>query len=127
MLKKIKQLFLIIDFGYSLPRKIATSNDDLEQIIHEDTESISKNLEKIRSITSIYRTSWGELFSKTFSGTECINRCFGELGKKADSFDKDPDALKTYIIGSGANNLELSWLNTYIQESLKTADQTIIK
>ena len=122
---RIKQLFLIVDFGYSLPRKIAVGNDDSEQIIPEETESISKNLEKIRSITSIYRTSWGELFSKSFSGTECINRCFGELGKKADSFDKDPDSLQTYILGSGSNNLELSWLNTYIQESLKTADKII--
>jgi adenylate cyclase class 1 len=119
---RIKQLFLIIDFGYSLPRKIAVGNDDSGQIIPEETESISKNLEKIRSITSIYRTSWGELFSKSFSGAECLNRCFGELGKKADSFDKDPEALQTYILGSGSNNLELSWLNTYIQESLKTAD-----
>ncbi|MGV7220269.1 MAG: class I adenylate cyclase [Nitrospinales bacterium] len=122
---RIKQLFLIIDFGYSLPRKIAMGNEEHEEINHEESDSISKNLEKIRSITSIYRTSWGELFSKTFSGAECIIRCVGELGKKADSFDKDPDALKTYILGSGSNNLELAWLKTYIQESLKTSKQPI--
>jgi len=124
---KIKQLFLIVDFGYSLPRKIAMANSDSEEEIHEEPDSISKNLEKIRSIISIYRTSWGELFCRSFSGNECINRCFGDLGKKADSFDKDPDALKTYILGSGSNNLELEWLNTYIQESLKTSDQIITK
>ena len=44
----------------------------------------------------------------------------GELGSKADSFDKDPNSLKIYIIGSGSKNLEVPWLNAYIEDSLKT-------
>ena len=49
----------------------------------------------------------------------------GELGNKADSFDRDPKSLKIYILGSGTNNRELSWLNSYIKESLKTADRPV--
>jgi len=123
---RVKQLFLIVDFGYSIPREIASGYIEPSQNVLEDTNPIGKNLERIRSVTSVYRTSWGELFSKTFSGAECINRCMGELGSKADSFDKDPNSLKIYIIGSGSKNLEVPWLNAYIEDSLKTVNQTIL-
>ncbi len=121
---RIKQLFLIADFGYSIPREIASDENETSQILQDDTDPIDKKLEKIRSVTSIYRTSWGELFSKTFSGSECLNHCLGELGSKAESFDTDPNSLKIYIMGRGAKNLELLWLNSYIQASLKTVNRT---
>lgn len=120
---RIKQLFLIADFGYSLPQEIDLKKNDPSQNSRDETKPLGKNLERIRSVTSINRTSWGELFSKTFSGADCLDRCLRELGAKADSFDNDSNSLRVYILGSGRSNLEFPWLNAYIRESLITADQ----
>ena len=117
---QIKQLFLIIDFGAPVPMDIlmgnikdCKTNDDLNAFIN-------KRVERIKSITTVYMTSWGELFSKTYTGMNCLGRTLNELSPQmVEELLDSPDFLKVFIPSGRKEILQMPWLNNYILRSLK--------
>jgi adenylate cyclase class 1 len=118
----IKQVFVIVDFGNPIPREITIGNIDECKTKKEYTNYITKRLERIRSVVTIYITSWGELFCKTYSGINCMGRSLKELLPQTSSQVLDnPDYLKIFIPGSRIDSTNLFWLNSYILKFLKSA------
>ena len=117
---KINQLFLLVDFGNPPPPEITmgnirdcTNNDELNQFI-------SKRIERARNITSIYLTSWGELFCKSYAGLNCMPRCITDLSSQmSPERVEKKDFLKVYIPSGRKEILQIPWLNNYITRSLK--------
>ena len=117
---KINQLFLLVDFGNPPPPEITmgnirdcTNNDELNQFI-------SKRIERARNITSIYLTSWGELFCKSYAGLNCMPRCITDLSSQmSPERVEKKDFLKVYIPSGRKEILQIPWLNNYIVRSLK--------
>lgn len=122
---RIKQLFLVADFGYPLHRDLVTEHNYFIEDPEETRERNEKNLEFAQAFTSIFRTSWGELFSKTYSGPGCVDRCLDELSARPNDLDDGPNSLKVYIIGSRKENLEFPWLNSHIIDYLGLKDQLL--
>lgn len=117
---KINQLFLLADFGNPPPPEITMgnirdckNNDELNQFI-------TKRIERARNITSIYLTSWGELFCKSYAGLNCMPRCINDLSTQlSPERVEKPDFLKVYIPSGRKEILQIPWLNNYISRSLK--------
>ncbi len=117
---KINQLFLLVDFGNPPPPEISMgnirdckNNDELNQFIN-------KRIERARSITSIYLTSWGELFCKSYAGLNCVPRCITDLSSQLIPERVERlDFLKVYIPSGRKEILQIPWLNNYISRSLK--------
>jgi len=116
----IKQMFVIVDFGNPIPREITIGNINECKTNKEYSQYITKRLERTRQVVTIYLTSWGELFCKTYSGINCMGRGLNDLlpqtsGQKLDN----PDHLKVFVPGSRRDSMNLFWLNTYILRFLK--------
>lgn len=116
----IRQLYLIVDFGYPLPREVMVgdikeckSNEEYQAFVH-------KRLERIQSVTAIYLTSWGELFCKTYSGVNSMGRCLGELSSQITQQGlADQNFLKTYFPCGRKEIFQLPWLDFYMLRYLK--------
>lgn len=116
----IKQVFVIVDFGNPIPREITIGNINDCKTNEEYTAYISKRLERIRSVVTIYLTTWGELFCKTYSGINCMGRGLNDLLPQSASRElEDPDFLKVFVPGSRRDSMNLFWLNTYILRYIK--------
>ena len=88
------------------------SNEELNKFI-------SKRIERIKSITTTYLTTWGELFSKTYSGLNCLTRGITELSTQltTDKVEK-ADFLNVYIPSGRNEIIKIDWLNNYITRSM---------
>ena len=117
----IKQAFVIVDFGNPIPREITIGNINECKTNQEYTNYITKRLERIRSVVTIYLTSWGELFCKTYSGINCMGRSLKDIQPQTSGQVLDnPDYLKVFVPGSRRDTMNLFWLNTYILKFLKS-------
>ncbi len=117
----IKQAFVIVDFGNPIPKEITIKNINECKTQKEYSNYITKRLERIRSVVTIYLTSWGELFCKTYSGINCMERSLKNLLLQTSSLVLDnPDYLKIFVPGSRRDSANLFWLNTYILKILKS-------
>lgn len=116
----IKQLYVIIDFGNPIPREVLVGNIKDCKNVEEYNTFIHARLERIISTTSIYLTSWGELFCKTYTGVGSMSRCLTEMGSQMlpDRF-KDPNLLKVYIPCGRKEQLQMPWLNSYMIRSMQ--------
>ena len=116
---KVNQLFMVIDFGTPPPPEITIGNIGDCKNNNELNKFINKRIERIKSITTTYLTSWGELFCKTYAGLNCMPRCIKELTPqlKPENVEK-PDFLKVYIPSGRKELLKISWLNSYVIRSL---------
>ena len=116
---KVNQLFMLIDFGTPPPPEITMGNIKDCKNNDELNKFIKGRIERIKSITTTYLTSWGELFCKTYSGLNCMGRCIGELTPQLspEKVNKD-DFLKVYIPSGRKELLQIDWLNNYIIRSL---------
>ncbi|MBT5469049.1 MAG: adenylate cyclase [Nitrospina sp.] len=116
---KVNQLFMLIDFGTPPPPEITMGNINDCKNNDELNKFISRRIDRIKSITTTYLTSWGELFCKTYSGLNCMTRCIGELTPQlASEKVEKPDFLKVYIPSGRKELLQIAWLNNYIIRSL---------
>jgi adenylate cyclase class 1 len=117
----IKQAFVIVDFGNPIPREITIGNINDCKTKKEYSHYITKRLERVRSVVTIYLTSWGELFCKTYSGINCTGRSLKELLPQTSSqVLNNPDYLKVFVPGSRRDSMNLFWLNNYILKFLKS-------
>ena len=117
----VKQAFIIADFGNPIPREITIGSINDCKNREEYNAYIKKRLERIHSVITIYLTSWGELFCKTYSGINCMERSLKDLlpqtsGQALD----DPEFLRVFVPGSQRDPMNLFWLNTYILNVLKS-------
>ena len=116
---KVNQLFMLIDFGTPPPPEITMGNISDCKNNDELNKFITRRIDRIKSITTTYLTSWGELFCKTYSGLNCMARCIGELTPQlAPEKVEKPDFLKVYIPSGRKELLQIAWLNNYIIRSL---------
>ena len=117
---EILQMFMILDFGNPLPAEILKGNIQDCRTAEQYGEFINRRIERIRSVTAIYLTSWGELFCKTYSGLNCIHRVITELAPQVSENEADKENfLKVFIPGGRRDLTSLSWLKGYITKSLK--------
>ena len=117
---KVTQLFLLADFGNPPPPEITMGNINDCKSNDELNQFITKRIERARSITSIYLTSWGELFCKSYAGLNCIGRCINDLSPQLTPERVEKlDFLKVYIPSGRKEVLQIPWLNNYIVRSLK--------
>ncbi|MBT5029046.1 MAG: adenylate cyclase [Nitrospina sp.] len=116
---KITQLFLLVDFGNPPPPEISMGNIRDCKNNDELNKFINKRIERAKSITTIYLTSWGELFCKSYAGLNCMARCISDLSSQLDP-DRvsEPEFLKVYIPSGRKEILQIPWLNNYIVRSL---------
>ncbi|MGK0180686.1 MAG: adenylate cyclase class 1, partial [Nitrospinales bacterium] len=116
---KVNQLFMLIDFGTPPPPEITMGNISDCKNNDELNKFITRRVDRIKSITTTYLTSWGELFCKTYSGLNCMARCIGELTPQLTPEKvKKSDFLKVYIPSGRKELLQIAWLNNYILRSL---------
>ena len=124
---KVNQLFMLIDFGTPPPPEITMGNiKDCKNNV-ELNKFIKGRIERIKSITTTYLTSWGELFCKTYTGLNCVPRCVSDLSPQSTSEKVNKaDFLKVYIPSGRKELLQIAWLNNYIIRSLliKSAAQS---
>jgi len=117
---EILQLFLIVDFGNPVPTEIFKGNLKDCKTPEKSAEFFNRRMERIRALTSIYLTSWGELFCKTYSGLSCLNRALAELAPQVSENEANKENfLKVFIPGSRRDLTSLPWLTSYIIKSLK--------
>ena len=116
---KVNQLYMLIDFGTPPPPEITMGNINDCKNNDELNKFITRRIDRIKSITSTYLTSWGELFCKTYSGLNCMARCISELTPQLtpEKVNK-ADFLKVYIPSGRKELLQIAWLNNYIIRSL---------
>jgi adenylate cyclase class 1 len=117
---QIKQLYLIADFGN--PPPITITSGDIKDCKNskELNEFLNKRLERIQSISTIYITTWGELFCKTYSGLDCMNRALIELSPQiSPERVQAPNFLKYFIPCNRKELIKVPWLDGYILRSLK--------
>ncbi len=118
---RIKQAFVIVDFGNPIPREITIGNINDCTTNKEYSNYITKRLERVQSVVIIYLTSWGELFCKTYSGINCMGRSLKDLRPQTSGEVLDnPDYLKVFVPGSRRDSMNLFWLNTYILKFLES-------
>jgi len=116
---KVNQLFMLIDFGTPPPPEITMGNISDCKNNDELNKFITRRIDRIKSITTTYLTSWGELFCKTYSGLNCMARCISELTPQlAPEKVEKSDFLKVYIPSGRKELLQIAWLNNYIIRSL---------
>ena len=117
---QIKQLYMIADFGN--PPPITITSGDIKDCKNskELNEFLNKRLERIQSISTIYITTWGELFCKTYSGLDCMNRALIELSPQINPERvQAPNFLKYFIPCNRKELIKVPWLDGYILRSLK--------
>ncbi len=117
---QIKQLYMIADFGNPPPITITSGDIKDCKNSNELNEFLNKRLERIQSISTIYITTWGELFCKTYSGLDCMNRALIELSPQINPERvKTPNFLKYFIPCNRKELIKVPWLDGYILRSLK--------
>ena len=117
----IQQVFIIVDFGNPIPREITIGNINECKTNKEYSTFINKRLERMESMITIYLTSWGELFCKTYSGINCMGRGLKDiLPQTSNQVLDNPDYLKVFVPGSRRDTMNIFWLNTYILNYLKS-------
>ena len=117
---QIKQLFMIVDFGNPPPMLITAGDIKECKNSEELNDFLNKRLERIQSISTIYITTWGELFCKTYSGLNCMNRTLSELGPQlTPERVETPNFLKYYIPCDRREVIQIPWLDGYVLRSLK--------
>ena len=120
----IQQVFIIADFGNPVPREITMGNIQDCKNSSEYSQFINKRLQKIRSVVTIYLTSWGELFCKTYSGLNCMSRSLMDLVPQTTGSDfQNQNFLKLFVPGSRKDGDSFQWLESYIIKSLKIRSQ----
>ena len=83
-------------------------------------EFLNKRLEKMRSLSIIYITTWGELFCKTYAGLKCMDRALAELGPQmVPERIETPNFLKYFIPCDRKELIQIAWLSGYVLRSLK--------
>ncbi len=118
---RINKLYLLVDFGVPIPREIVMGNIRECKTEEELSRFINRRLERIRSMTTIYLTSWGELFCKTYSGLHCMDRGLHELTPQIDPESvQNRNFLKVYVPTGRSEILMIPWLNNYLKRSLQT-------
>jgi adenylate cyclase, class 1 len=118
---RITKLYMIVDFGITAPSEITLgdvhqykSNKDLKQFI-------KPRIEKIKTLTTIYLTSWGELFCKTYTGPNSIHRSMEELSSKFAPEDiSENNLLKVFIPSRQCEDLQVPWLTKYLLRAMKS-------
>ncbi len=116
----IEQLYMILDFGNPLPAEVLKGNIKECQNSAQYSDFINNRVGRLRAVTVIYLTSWGELFCKTFGGLNCMHRVIAELGPQVTETEADKENfLKVFIPGSRRDVMSLSWLSGYILKSLR--------
>ena len=124
---KVNQLFMLIDFGTPPPPDVTIGNIKDCKNNTELNKFITRRMDRIKSITTTYLTSWGELFCKTYTGLNCVPRCVSDLSPQLtpEKVNK-ADFLKVYIPSGRKELLQIAWLNNYIIRSLliKSAAQS---
>ena len=117
---RITKLYMIVDFGIIDPSEIilgdihqCKSNTDLKRFI-------TPRIDKIKNLTTIYLTSWGELFCKTYSGPNLINRCVEELSSQIVlENNSENNFLKVFIPSKHCEILQVPWLTKYLLRAMK--------
>ncbi len=118
---RINKLYMLVDFGVPLPREIVMGNIRECKTEAELSQFINRRLERIRSLTTIYLTSWGELFCKTYSGLHCMDRSLHELTPQIEPGSvRNRNFLKVYVPTGRSEILMIPWLNNYLARSLET-------
>tara|TARA_B110000467_G_C18258677_1_gene444952 strand:+ start:18 stop:1004 length:987 start_codon:yes stop_codon:yes gene_type:complete len=116
---KVNELFMLIDFGTPPPPEVMMENIKDCKNSGELKKFITLRTDKIKSITTTYVTSWGELFCKTYSGINCMTRCIRELAPQlAPEKVNKSNFLKVYIPNGRKELLKIAWFNNYIIRSL---------
>jgi len=116
----IQQVFMIADFGNPVPGEITMGNIQDCKNTSEYSQFINQRLQKLLSVISIYLTSWGELFCKTYTGVNCMSRCLIDVVPQVyGSAFQNPDFLKLFVPGSRKDAHSFQWLESYIIKSLK--------
>ncbi|TDJ60524.1 MAG: adenylate cyclase [Nitrospina sp.] len=116
----IQQAFIIADFGSPVPREITMENIQDCKNASEYSKFINKRLQKIRSVVTIYLTSWGELFCKTYSGLNCVSHCLVDLAPRVTGSNfQNQNFLKLFVPGSRKDTDSFQWLEGYFIKSLK--------
>jgi len=117
---QIKQLYMIVDFGNPPPIQVTTGDIKECKNSKELNEFLNSRLERIQSISTIYITTWGELFCKTYSGLNCMDRTLAELSPQLTPERVEaPNFLKYYIPCDRREVIQVPWLDGYILRSLK--------
>jgi adenylate cyclase class 1 len=122
---RITKLYMIIDFGINATKEIlegdihqCKTNADLKQFI-------TPRIGKIKNLTTIYLTSWGELFCKTYSGLNSIDRCMEELSSQIDLESiSENNFMKVFIPSKHCNVLQVPWLTKYLLRAMKSKTMT---
>lgn len=118
---RIKQLYVIPHFGYPFPWGLFLKDIQSCKNEEECSRFISKRLEHLRRVTSIYLTSWGEFFCKTYSGVNGMNSFLEDVVPHIPpSCEHIQNFLKVCIPTGRKENFRLPWINSYILRSLKT-------
>ena len=116
---RVNQLYIIVDFGTPPPQIVLDGNIKNCKTNDELTQFINKRAEKIRSISAIYMTTWGELFCKTYMGLNCLGRSLEELGPQMVQKElENPDFIKVFIPCGRKELVQIPWLNNYLVRSL---------
>jgi len=125
---KINKLYLITDFGPSVPMDVLSGIIDDCKTDAELNQFINKRINKIQNTTAIYLNSWGELFCKTYSGLRSMKNCMKDLSliitnEKAS----EKDFLKVYIPNKSRGKLQLPWLNRHVVRTLRNKKVALAK
>ena len=117
---EVSQLFMLVDFGSPPPAIISMGNIKDCKNKAELSKFVNERIERIKNITTIYLTSWGELYCKSYAGLNCLTRCISDLGPQLKRERvQNIEFLKVYIPSGRKDILTLPWLNSYITQSLK--------
>ena len=117
---EVSQLFILVDFGSPPPAIISMGNIKDCKTKPELSKFVNQRIERIKNITTIYLTSWGELYCKSYAGLNCLTRCISDLGPQLKRVRiENIDFLKVYIPSGRKEILTLPWLNSYVTQSLK--------
>jgi len=117
---RINKLYLIMDFGTPVPREIVVGNINECKTSDELNQFLDKRIDKTKFLTSIYLTSWGEFFCKTYFGLNSLNRCLAELNPQiAPEIITEKGFLKIFIPTGRREVLQIPWLNSYLLKMLK--------
>ncbi len=116
---KLKQLFMIVDFGNPIPREVVIGSLADCKTPQEYAEFINKKLDRVLTTTVVYMTTWGELFCKIYAGSNCLNRCLGELKPMMTKKEIDSEKFLKFFVPAGRKEkIDFSWLNTYVMKTL---------
>ena len=117
---EISQLFMIVDFGSPPPPEIVMGNINDCKNNKELNKFINSRIQRAKHISSIYLTSWGELFCKSYAGINCMPRCINDLSTQlSPERIEGLDFLKLFIPSGRKEILKVPWMNKFISRSLK--------